>query len=50
MPGSRNIDIQLFLNANRFSAFQWTVFALPRLHWWSSSLSIRRRESWVWRV
>jgi len=28
MPGSRNVDIQLFLNANRFSPFQWTVFAL----------------------
>ena len=28
MPGSRNVDIQLFLNANCFSPFQWTVFAL----------------------
>ena len=28
MQGSRNVDIQLFLNEHRFSAFQWAVFAL----------------------
>src|SRR6202140_3692370 len=28
MPGSRNVDIQLFLNESRFSPFQWVVFAL----------------------
>jgi MFS transporter, AAHS family, 4-hydroxybenzoate transporter len=28
MPGSRNVDIQLFLNECRFSPFQWVVFAL----------------------
>src|ERR1039458_446412 len=28
MPGSRNVDIQLFLNESRFSPFQWTVFGL----------------------
>jgi AAHS family 4-hydroxybenzoate transporter-like MFS transporter len=28
MSDSRSIDIQLFLNTNRFSTFQWTVFAL----------------------
>src|ERR1022692_2500085 len=28
MPGSRNVDIQLFLNESRFSPFQWVVFGL----------------------
>ena len=28
MPGSRNVDIQLFLNESRFSSFQWVVFVL----------------------
>jgi AAHS family 4-hydroxybenzoate transporter-like MFS transporter len=28
MAGSRNVDVQLFLNNSRFSPFQWTVFGL----------------------
>ena len=51
MPGSRNVDIQLFLNESRFSPFQWTVFACasPSCCWTVSipppSASSRRRWS-----
>src|ERR1700742_1815140 len=28
MPGNQAVDVQTFLNENRFSTFQWCIFAL----------------------